>query len=59
LSAFEAALQKTASAKEQRQHIKSFLLSAGGDQLKALKPQKNTNVITNVTSMCTSVAAGV
>ncbi|KAG0582809.1 hypothetical protein KC19_3G087700 [Ceratodon purpureus] len=51
LSAFEAALHKTSSAKEQRQHIKAFLLSAGGDQLKALIPQKNTNVITNVTSM--------
>lgn len=50
LSAFEASLRKTASAKEQRQQIKSFLLSAGGDQLKALIPQKNTNVITNVTN---------
>lgn len=50
LSTFETALHKTASAKEQRQLIKSFLLSAGGDQLKAFIPQKNTNVITNVTS---------
>lgn len=50
LSTFETALHKTASAKEQRQLIKSFLLSAGGDQLKAFIPQKNTNVITNVTN---------
>lgn len=50
LSTFESALYKSASAKEQRQLIKNFLLSAGGDQLKALLPQKNTNVITNVTN---------
>ncbi len=51
LGAFEVALSQTASAKEQRQQMKSFLLAAGGDQLKALKPQKNTSIITNVSSM--------
>jgi hypothetical protein len=50
LGAFEVALSQTASAKEQRQQMKSFLLAAGGDQLKALKPQKNTSIITNVSN---------
>lgn len=50
LAAFEKALGKTSSTKEQRQLVKNLLLTAGGDQLKALKAQKNTNVITNVTS---------
>ncbi|XP_057853443.2 protein HASTY 1 isoform X2 [Cryptomeria japonica] len=49
LSAFENALLKTSSAKEQKQHMKSLLLSAAGSQLKALLAQKNTKVITNVT----------
>lgn len=47
-SAFETALSKTSSAKEQKQHIKSFLLVGAGSQLKALMVQKPTNVITNV-----------
>ncbi|BBN01643.1 exportin-5 [Marchantia polymorpha subsp. ruderalis] len=50
LAAFEKALGKTSSTKEQRQLVKNLLLTAGGDQLKALKAQKNTNVITNVTN---------
>eukprot|EP01018_Ginkgo_biloba_P008898 Gb_10620 [translate_table: standard] len=50
LAAFESALLKTSSAKEQKQHIKSLLLSAAGSQLKALMTQKNTNVITNVST---------
>ncbi|CAM6084353.1 unnamed protein product [Calypogeia fissa] len=49
LAAFEKALEKTASVKEQRQLMKTLLLAAGGDQLKALKAQKNMSVITNVT----------
>ncbi|KAJ7533943.1 hypothetical protein O6H91_13G072100 [Diphasiastrum complanatum] len=50
LAAFDTALKKTSSVKEQRQHIKSLLLAAGGDHFKALKFQKNTNVITNVSN---------
>ncbi|KAH9318681.1 hypothetical protein KI387_020450, partial [Taxus chinensis] len=49
LSAFETALLKTSSIKEQKQHMKSLLLSSAGSQLKALLAQKNTKVITNVT----------
>ncbi|KAI9099189.1 hypothetical protein K1719_024956 [Acacia pycnantha] len=48
LLAFEEALTKTASPKEQKQHMKSLLLLAGGNQLKALAAQKSVNVITNV-----------
>lgn len=47
-SAFETALSKTSSAKEQKQHIKSLLLVGAGSQFKALMAQKTTNVITNV-----------
>ncbi|KAL4186249.1 hypothetical protein AMTRI_Chr09g13250 [Amborella trichopoda] len=48
LLAFEDALAKTSSPKEQRQHMKSLLLLAAGNNLKALSSQKNINVITNV-----------
>ncbi|XP_010245372.1 PREDICTED: protein HASTY 1 isoform X2 [Nelumbo nucifera] len=48
LLAFEEALTKTASPKEQKQHMKSLLLLATGNKLKALTAQKSTNVITNV-----------
>ncbi|KAJ8572959.1 hypothetical protein K7X08_009470 [Anisodus acutangulus] len=48
LLAFEEALTKTASPKEQKQHMKSFLLLATGNKLKALAVQKSVNVITNV-----------
>jgi exportin-5 len=49
LVAFEDALSKTTSPKEQRQHIRSLLILATGNQLKALAAQKTTNLITNVT----------
>ncbi|KAK8546003.1 hypothetical protein V6N13_067243 [Hibiscus sabdariffa] len=50
LHALEEALTKTASPKEQKQHMKSFLLLATGNNLKALAAQKSLNVITNVTA---------
>ncbi|XP_058076875.1 protein HASTY 1 [Magnolia sinica] len=50
LQAFEDALAKTSSPKEQKQHMKSFLLLATGNKLKALTVQKITNVITNVST---------
>nr|XP_016442151.1 PREDICTED: protein HASTY 1-like isoform X1 [Nicotiana tabacum] len=50
LQAFEEALTKTLSPKEQRQHMKSFLLLATGNKLKALAAQKSVNVITNVST---------
>ncbi|KAF5194673.1 Hasty-like protein [Thalictrum thalictroides] len=50
LLAFEEALAKTASLKEQKQHMRSLLLLATGNKLKALAAQKSTNVITNVTA---------
>ncbi|KAJ3669542.1 hypothetical protein LUZ60_011492 [Juncus effusus] len=50
LIAFEDALSKTASPKEQRQHMRSLLMLATGNQLKALAAQKATNTITNVTA---------
>lgn len=46
---FEEALTKTASTKEQKQHMRNLLLLATGNKLKALAAQKSTNVITNVT----------
>ncbi|XVF42101.1 hypothetical protein PTKIN_Ptkin01aG0333100 [Pterospermum kingtungense] len=49
LHAFEEALTKTASPKEQKQHMRSFLLLATGNNLKALAAQKSVNIITNVT----------
>lgn len=50
LLAFEEALTKTSSPKEQKQHMKSLLLLATGNKLKALAAQKSVNVITNVSS---------
>ncbi|XP_068659420.1 protein HASTY 1 isoform X2 [Aristolochia californica] len=50
LQAFEDALGKTSSPKEQKQHMKSLLLLAAGNKLKALAAQKSTNVITNVSA---------
>ncbi|KAF9670035.1 hypothetical protein SADUNF_Sadunf13G0026600 [Salix dunnii] len=50
LVAFEEALTKTASPKEQKQHMKSLLLLATGNMLKALAAQKSVNIITNVTN---------
>ncbi|KAJ6816610.1 protein HASTY 1 [Iris pallida] len=50
LLAFEDALVKTTSPKEQKQHMRSLLLLATGNKLKALAAQKSTNVITNVTA---------
>lgn len=49
LLAFEEALTKTSSPKEQKQHMRSLLVLAAGDKLKALASQKSVNVITNVT----------
>ncbi|KMT13498.1 hypothetical protein BVRB_4g082770 [Beta vulgaris subsp. vulgaris] len=48
LAAFEEALAKTASPKEQKQHMKSLLLLGTGNKLKALVAQKSVNIITNV-----------
>ncbi|CAM8926022.1 unnamed protein product [Rhodiola kirilowii] len=48
LTAFEEALTKTHSPKEQKQHMRSLLLLATGNKLKALAVQKSVNVITNV-----------
>lgn len=48
LLAFEEALTKTSSPKEQKQHMKSFLLLGTGNNLKALVAQKSANAITNV-----------
>ncbi|XP_062005210.1 protein HASTY 1 isoform X1 [Rosa rugosa] len=50
LLAFEEALTKTASPKEQKQYMKSLLLLATGNKLKALVAQKTVNVITNVST---------
>lgn len=49
LLGFEDALSKTSSPKEQKQHLRSLLILATGNKLKALAAQKVTNVITNVT----------
>ncbi|KAK2419191.1 protein HASTY [Trifolium repens] len=48
LHAFEEALTKTSSPKEQKQYMKSLLLLATGNKLKALAAQKSVNIITNV-----------
>ncbi|XP_058738613.1 protein HASTY 1-like [Vicia villosa] len=48
LHAFEESLSKTSSPKEQKQHMKSLLLMATGNKLKALAAQKSVNIITNV-----------
>ncbi|XP_078168600.1 ARM repeat superfamily protein isoform X1 [Carex rostrata] len=50
LVAFEDALSKTLSPKDQRQHMRSLLMLATGNQLKALAAQKTPNLITNVTA---------
>lgn len=50
LVAFEDALTKTSSPKEQKQHMRSLLMLATGNKLKALAAQKPTNTITNVTA---------
>ncbi|GFZ02831.1 ARM repeat superfamily protein [Actinidia rufa] len=50
LLAFEEALTKTSSPKEQKQHMKSLLILATGNKLKALAAQKSVNVITNVST---------
>ncbi|KAL4578086.1 hypothetical protein LXL04_014202 [Taraxacum kok-saghyz] len=48
MGAFEEALGKTSSVKEQKQLMKSLLLVGSGNQLKALAIQKSVNIITNV-----------
>ncbi|KAJ0469083.1 putative armadillo-like helical, exportin-1/Importin-beta, exportin-5 [Helianthus annuus] len=48
LLAFEEALGKTSSPKEQKQLMKSLLLVGTANQLKALAVQKGQNLITNV-----------
>lgn len=48
LAAFEEALTKTLSPKEQKQHMKSLLVLATGNKLKALAAQKSVNIITNM-----------
>lgn len=50
LLAFDDSLSKTASPKEQKQHMRSLLLLATGNKLRALASQKTTNIITNVTT---------
>ncbi|KAK9215333.1 hypothetical protein WN944_007338 [Citrus x changshan-huyou] len=41
---------KTASPREQKQHMRSLLVLGSGNKLKALAAQKSVNVITNVSS---------
>lgn len=50
LHAFEESLTKTSSPKEQKLHMKSLLLLATGNKLKALAAQKSVNIISNVSS---------
>lgn len=57
LLAFEDALLKTSSPKEQKQHMRSLLQLATGNKLKALAAQKSTNVITNVTARTRSTSS--
>ncbi|CAN1285309.1 Protein HASTY 1 [Linum perenne] len=57
LAAFEEALTKTSSSKEQKQHMRSLLMLATGNKLKALAAQKSVNTITNVTARYRSSAA--
>ncbi|XP_064949618.1 protein HASTY 1-like isoform X2 [Musa acuminata AAA Group] len=57
LLAFEDALAKTSSPKEQKQLIKSLLLLATGNKLRALATLKSTNIITNVTGRSRSSTA--
>ncbi|KAG0480428.1 hypothetical protein HPP92_011286 [Vanilla planifolia] len=58
LVAFEDALTKTSSPKEQKQLMRSFLQLATGNKLRALVSQRMTNVITNVTARSRSSAPG-
>ncbi|KAM0909341.1 hypothetical protein ACQ4PT_014873 [Festuca glaucescens] len=57
LLAFNDSLSKTASPKEQKQHMRNLLLLATGSKLRALASQKTTNVITNVTTRNRSTVA--
>lgn len=57
LAAFEETLTKTSSPKEQKQHMKSLLILASGNKLKALAAQKSVNVITNVSARSRSLTA--
>ncbi|XP_074571576.1 protein HASTY 1 [Curcuma longa] len=57
LLAFDDALTKTASPKEQKQLLKGLLLSATGNQLRALAALRTTNIITNVTARTRSSAS--
>ncbi|CAN1761247.1 Protein HASTY 1 [Linum perenne] len=57
LAAFEEALTKTSSSKEQKQHMRSLLMLATGNKLKALAAQKSVNTITYVTARYRSSAA--
>ncbi|CAA6654220.1 unnamed protein product [Spirodela intermedia] len=50
LLAFEDAISKTSSAKEQKQHMRSFLVLASGNKLKAITQQKTANIITNISA---------
>lgn len=59
LLAFEDALLKTSSPREQKQHMRSLLQLATGNKLKALAAQKSTNVITNVTARVRSASPAV
>ncbi|KAG9148614.1 hypothetical protein Leryth_017379 [Lithospermum erythrorhizon] len=56
LLAFEQALAKTSSPKEQKQLTRSFLLLATGNKLKALASQKSINIITNMSTKPRDVA---
>uniref|UniRef100_A0A0D3ENS2 Uncharacterized protein n=1 Tax=Oryza barthii TaxID=65489 RepID=A0A0D3ENS2_9ORYZ len=57
LLAFDESLSKTASPKDQKLLMRSLLLLASGNKLRALVGQKATNVITNVTTRNRSSAA--
>uniref|UniRef100_J3KZV4 Uncharacterized protein n=1 Tax=Oryza brachyantha TaxID=4533 RepID=J3KZV4_ORYBR len=57
LLAFDESLSKTASPKDQKLHMRSLLLLASGNKLRALVGQKATNIITNVTTRNRSSAA--
>ncbi|XP_019423263.1 PREDICTED: protein HASTY 1 [Lupinus angustifolius] len=57
LHAFEESLTKTSSPKEQKQLMKSLLILATGNKLKALAAQKSVNVITNVSGTVRSRSA--
>ncbi|KAG6487021.1 protein HASTY 1-like [Zingiber officinale] len=57
LLAFDDALIKTSSPKEQKQLLKGLLLSATGNKLRALAALRTTNIITNVTARARSSAS--